>query len=104
LLRSYQKFEDVNRVNRSHNLKKDRQYNGQKKKDKRTNNDLQNITQKSKDRATQNTTKTRITLSKWYPCKINSYYDLINRYEVSVSQKTTDIIRLSYSQSVLRKG
>jgi hypothetical protein len=40
-----------------------------------------------------------ITLSKWYPCKINSYYDLINRCEVSVSQKTTDIIRLSYSQS-----
>jgi hypothetical protein len=28
---------------------KDRQYNGQKKKDKRTNNDLQNITQKTKD-------------------------------------------------------
>jgi hypothetical protein len=52
-------FEDANRVNRSHNLKKDRQYNGQKKKDKRTNNDLQNITQKTKDRATRNTTKTR---------------------------------------------
>ena len=44
-------------------------------------------------------TSKSITLSKWYPCKINSYYDLINRYEVSVSQKTTDIIRLSYSQS-----
>jgi len=28
---------------------KDRQYNGQKIKDKRTNNDLQNITQKTKD-------------------------------------------------------
>ena len=28
---------------------KDRHYNGQRKKDKRTNNDLQNITQKTKD-------------------------------------------------------
>jgi hypothetical protein len=44
-------------------------------------------------------TSKSITLSEWYPCKINSYYDLINRYEVSVSQKTTDTIRLSYSQS-----
>ena len=52
-------FADVNRVNRSHSLKKDRKYNGQKKKDKRTNNDLQNIAQKTKDRATRNTTKTR---------------------------------------------
>jgi hypothetical protein len=33
--------------------KKDIQYNGQKKKVKRTNNDLQNITQKTKDRATR---------------------------------------------------
>ena len=31
------------------NQKKDRQYNGQKKNDKRTNNDLQNTTQKTKD-------------------------------------------------------
>jgi hypothetical protein len=31
---------------------KDRRHNGQKKKDKRTNNDLQNTTQKSKDQAT----------------------------------------------------
>jgi hypothetical protein len=30
---------------------KDRQYNDQKKKDKKTNNDLQNITQKTKDRS-----------------------------------------------------
>jgi hypothetical protein len=29
---------------------KDRQYNGKKKKDKRTNNNVQNITPKSKDR------------------------------------------------------
>ena len=31
---------------------KDRQHNGQKTKDRRTNNDLQNITQKTKDWAT----------------------------------------------------
>jgi hypothetical protein len=32
---------------------KDKQYNGQKKKDKRTNNDLQNITRKTNVRATR---------------------------------------------------
>ena len=32
--------------------KKNRQHNGQKKKCKRTNNDLQNTTEKTKDRAT----------------------------------------------------
>jgi len=35
-----------------------RQYNGQKTKDKKTNNDLQNITQKTKDRATRSSLKT----------------------------------------------
>ena len=38
---------------RTRNSKKDRQHNGQKKRDKRTNNDLQNITQKTKDRTTR---------------------------------------------------
>jgi hypothetical protein len=33
-------------------LKKDRQYNSQKKKEKRTNNDLHNMTQKTKDQVT----------------------------------------------------
>jgi hypothetical protein len=37
---------------------KDRQHNGQKKKDERTNNDLQNITQKTKDRVTRTPLKT----------------------------------------------
>ena len=32
----------------------DRQHNGQKKKDKRTNSDVENITQKTKNRATRN--------------------------------------------------
>jgi hypothetical protein len=37
---------------------KDRQYNGQKKKDKKTNNYLQNITQNTKDRPTRTPLKT----------------------------------------------
>jgi hypothetical protein len=37
--------------------KKDRQYNDQKEKDKRTNNDPQNITHTTKDRATRTTLK-----------------------------------------------
>jgi hypothetical protein len=36
----------------------DRQYNFRKKKNKRTNNDIQNITQKTKDRATRTPLKT----------------------------------------------
>jgi hypothetical protein len=38
-----EEFEDTKEVIRIRKLKKDRQHNGQKKKDKRTNNDLQNI-------------------------------------------------------------
>ena len=38
--------------------KKDRQYNGQKKKDKMANNDLQNSTHKTKDRVTRTPLKT----------------------------------------------
>jgi hypothetical protein len=48
-----EKFEHAKGVTRSHKSKKDRQHNDQKKKDTRTNNDLQNITQKTKDLATQ---------------------------------------------------
>ena len=45
-------FEDTNGVSRIHKSKKNRQHNGKKKKkDKMTNNDLQNTTQKTKDRA-----------------------------------------------------
>jgi hypothetical protein len=39
-------FEDIKGVIRSHKSKKDRQSNGQEKKDKRTNNNLQNNIQK----------------------------------------------------------
>jgi len=44
----------------SEKKKKGRQYDGQKKKNKRTNNNLQNITQKTKDRATQTSLKTGV--------------------------------------------
>jgi hypothetical protein len=44
-----EKFEDTKGITRSHKSKNDRQYNGQKTKDKMTNNDLQNTTQKTKD-------------------------------------------------------
>jgi hypothetical protein len=48
-----QEFEDTKGLIRIRKSKKDRQHNGQKKKDKRTNNDLQNIAQKINDRATE---------------------------------------------------
>jgi hypothetical protein len=47
-----EELEDAKGVIRICKSKKDRQHNGQKIKDIRTNNDLQNITQKTKDRAT----------------------------------------------------
>jgi hypothetical protein len=50
-------FEDTKWVIRIRKSK-DRQHNGQKKKDKRTNNDLQNITYKTKDRVTRTLLKT----------------------------------------------
>ena len=45
-----EEFEDTKGVTRIRKSKKDRQHNDQKKKDKRTNTDLQNITHKTKDR------------------------------------------------------
>jgi hypothetical protein len=52
-----EEFEDTKGVIRIRKSKKNRQHNGQKKKDKRKNNDLQNITQKTKDRAIKVITK-----------------------------------------------
>jgi hypothetical protein len=46
-------FKHTKWVIRSHKSKKDRQFNGQKKKNKSVNNDLQNATQKTKDWATR---------------------------------------------------
>ena len=49
-----QELEDTKEVNRISTSKRDKQHSGiQKKKDKRTNNDLQNTTQKIKDQATE---------------------------------------------------
>jgi hypothetical protein len=45
---SQEKFQDTNGAIRSRKLKKDRQHNCQKKKDKRANNDKQNTAQKLK--------------------------------------------------------
>jgi hypothetical protein len=45
---SQEKLKDTNGAIRSRKLKKDRQHNGQKKKDKRANNDKQNTAQKLK--------------------------------------------------------
>ena len=49
---SQEDFEGTKEVIRIHKSKKERQHNCQKKKDKRTNNDLLNTTQKTKDQAT----------------------------------------------------
>ena len=50
--------EDTKGVIRFRKSKKDRQHNDQTKKNKTTNNDLQNITHKTKDRVTRTPLKT----------------------------------------------
>jgi hypothetical protein len=50
-------FEDIIGVSNCHRSNKNRQYNGQKKNDKSTHNNLQNTPQKTKDRATRIPTK-----------------------------------------------
>jgi hypothetical protein len=52
-----EKIEDTTGVIRIRKSKKDRRY-GQNEKDKRTNNNLQNTTEKTKDRVTQTSLKT----------------------------------------------
>jgi hypothetical protein len=50
----------------------DRQYNGQRKNDKRTNNDLQNTTQKSKDRVTRTLLiMLKLALYHWITASLN---------------------------------
>ena len=56
-VQSQEEFENTKGVIRICKLK-DRQHNGQMKKDKRTNNDLQNITHKTKDQVTRTPLKT----------------------------------------------
>ena len=47
--RKNEEFENAIEVIEIRKSKKDRQHNGQRKNDKRSNNDLQNATQKTKD-------------------------------------------------------
>ena len=56
------KCEDKKWAIRSRKLKKENEYNA-KKKDKRTNNDKQNTTQKPTDRTTRTSLKTRLNSS-----------------------------------------
>jgi len=57
LFKVEEKYEDTKGIIRICKLR-DRQYNSQKKKDKKTNNDLKNTTLKTKDRATRTLLKT----------------------------------------------
>jgi len=59
----WEKCEDTKWVTRIRKSKKDRQHHGQKKQDKRTNNDLQSIKQNVKDRATRTPLKTGVNSS-----------------------------------------
>ena len=56
-----EEYDDTKWVIRIRKSKKDSQQNGQMKKDKRTNNDLQNITHKTKDRVTRTPLQTGAT-------------------------------------------
>ena len=60
-----EEFEDTTGVIRTRKAKKHRKHNGQEKKYKRTNNDLQNITHKTIDRVTRIPLKTGGEL-RWY--------------------------------------
>ena len=55
-------FEDTKGIITIGKSKKNRKYNDEKKGDKKTNNDQQNITQKPKDRVTRNPVKTGVEL------------------------------------------
>jgi hypothetical protein len=56
-----EELEDTRGVIRIRESKKDRHHNGQKKKDKRTNNDLQNTTHKTNVRLTRTALKPGLT-------------------------------------------
>jgi len=56
-----EEFDDTKWEIRIRKSKKDSQHNGQMKKDKRTNNDLQNITHETKDRVTRTPLQTGAT-------------------------------------------
>jgi len=66
----YDELEDTKELIGICKSKKDRHYNGQSEKDKRTNNDPQNIKQKTKDRTTRTTLKSADELM--CPGRVNS--------------------------------
>ena len=65
-----EEFEDTRGVIRICKSKKDRQHNGQKKRYKGTNNDLQNTTEKKKHRATPHGSERRC--SSHNPTEVNA--------------------------------
>jgi hypothetical protein len=63
----------------SRKSKKGRQYNGQKKTDKRPNNDLQSITQKTKDRVTRTQLKTEVELVVAIDLNSPLYFNMLSK-------------------------
>jgi hypothetical protein len=79
-----EEFDDNKEVLRIRKPKKNRQHNGEKKKDKGTNNDQQNIHIKLKDRGTPNQQKTGRVSSSWSTsgtCRVNLVTNLVINHE-----------------------
>ena len=82
-------FEDTKVVIRICTSKKDRQRNGQKKKGKRTKNDLQNITHTTNDRVTRTPLKP----------VVNSgaiFFETVANFSMKVSQYDIVFVTLMY--------
>ena len=79
-----EEFENIEMVIRICKLK-DRQHNGQKKKDKRTNNDLQNITHKTTDRITRTPLKSGGELRWNLVCYWSIHIWLLTMFEQIIS-------------------
>ena len=89
-----EEFEDTKGVIRIRISKKNRQHNGWKKKDKRTNNDLQNITHKTKDRVFHQFINLQDFCLKLITGNLNSFVDCVN---------TAGMIPLNFYSSVWSK-
>jgi hypothetical protein len=70
-------------------VKKDRQHNGQKKKDKRTNNDLQNSTHKTKDRVKRTPLKTGGELRR--SVRVSSSCSTSGTHRVTLEKNLTNV-------------
>jgi len=94
-----EEFEDTKEVIRICKTKKNRQYNGQKKKDKGTNNDQQNITHTTRVRVTWTTLKTGDELrysrkisnfcSTSSTCRINLVTNTVISHECGIGNERT---------------